>query len=190
MKTSLILCAGLLLFSTAAVANPVMTVEELRAQAVGASHVKLSYTTNYGGDLAATYGTSQSPWVQAGSSTRDLGSGMQSMPIMEMCDCHVPTGTTLDYQIVRANGAVLVTAQVSGTDPTVPSTLGDCTTACQLADADAADAGITGTGGAPGPSPPAKPNGGGCAFLATGTSPVLLGLALLVLALAARRRRS
>jgi hypothetical protein len=95
----------------------------------------------------------------------------------------------LNYTIIRSNGTVLVTAQVSGTDPTLPSTLGNCTTACQLADADAADAGITGTGGTPDAGPPAKGNDGGCAFLATGTSPVLLCLALLGLGIVARRRR-
>ena len=189
MKTSLVLMASLLFSSTAAVANPVMTVEELRAQAVGDSHVKVTYTTNWSGDLALTYGTSHSPWVQAGSSNRDLGSGAQDIPIMEMCDCHVPTGAPLNYTIIRPNGTVLVTAQVSGTDPTLPSTLGNCTTACQLADANAADAGITGSSSTPDAGPPDKAKGGGCAFLATGSSPALLCLALLGLGIAARRRR-
>ena len=187
MKTSLLLSASLLLFSTVAFANPVKTLQELHAHWL-AGHVKLTYITNYDGDHVTTYGTSQSPWVQASSSVQDLGSGMQSIPIMEMCDCHVPTGASLEYEIVSAHGATVVTVEVSGTDPGLPSTLGDCTTACQLADANAADAGRP-DASVPDPGPPAKTKSGGCAFVAPGTSRTLLCLALLGLAIAARRRR-
>jgi hypothetical protein len=211
MKISLSLCAALLLAASAAVANPMMTVQELRGQAVAGPHVKLTYTYNYGPDpdSATTHGKSHSPWIRVGSSNRDTGSGYKDIPILEMCDCHVPSGATLDYKITYANGySSSVSTQVLVPDS--PSG-GDCTAACQLADADAADAGgrdaplstgeataaggATGTGGAttaggtPGSGTADKSNSSGCAFLGTGTSPALLCLALLGLVIAARRRR-
>jgi hypothetical protein len=270
MKTSLVLSASLLLTSTAAVANPMMTVQELRGQALAGPHVKLTFTFNYSPDpvSATTHGTSHSPWVSAGSTSRDTGSGVKPLPILEMCDCHVPTGIPLDYKLVYASGFSSSTS-VQVSVPTSPSGV-DCTTACQLADAAAADAGgldapvatggaigtggatgsggtdgtggatssggadgtggatgsggaigtggATGSGGAPGtggatssggaigtggatgsggaigtggaqdPIPPAKTKGGGCAFVATRTSPALLYLALLALVITARRR--
>jgi hypothetical protein len=187
MKTILFLSASLLLSSTSAVANPRMGVQELRGQTAG-PHVKLTYTTNCGGDLAATYGTSQSPWVKVGSLARDTGSGSEDIPILEMCDCHVPTGVTLDYEIAHGNYAtVFVSTQVS-----VPASPagdgGDCTTACQLADAAVADAGRP-DARASGSGTLDKSNGSGCAFVAPGSSSALLCLALLGLAIAARRRR-
>jgi hypothetical protein len=187
MKASFLLIASLLLTSTAAVANPRIGVQELRGQASG-PHVKLTYTTNCGGDLAVTYGTSQSPWVKVGSLARDTGSGSEDIPILEMCDCHVPTGSTLNYEIAHGNYAtVFVSTQVSvPASPTGGD--GDCTTACQLADAAVADAGRP-DARASDAGTPDKSNGSGCAFVAPGRSSALICLALLGVAIASRRRR-
>jgi len=186
MKTSLILSTILLLSSTTALANPRMGVQELRGLVVAGPHVKLTYTTNCGGDLAATYGTSRSPWVQVGSIARDTGSGSEDIPIREMCDCHVPTGGTLDYEIAHGSyTTVAVSAQV--VVPDSPSG-GDCTTPCQLADAALADAGKS-DARARDAGTPDNAKGGACAFVAPGASPGPLCLALLGLAIAARRRR-
>jgi hypothetical protein len=155
MKRSLFLCASLLLTSTTALANPMMVVQELRGQAVAGPHVKLTYTYNYGTPAGVTtHGTSHSPWVNAGSTSRDTGSGVKSLPILQMCDCHVPTSIMLDYSTTTSPS---VTTQVQV--PADPSG-GDCATPCLPADADAADAGgrdaplstggTTATGGATG----------------------------------------
>jgi hypothetical protein len=278
MKKSLFLCASLLLSSTTALANPMMVVQELRGQAVAGPHVKLTYTYNYGSPVGiTTHGTSHSPWADAGSTSRDTGSGVKSLPILQMCDCHVPTSTALDYSTTTSPS---VTTQVQvPADPTG----GDCMDPCQSADDAIADAGgrdvpvstdgissaggaiaigdtssaggavaivdasaaggaigaggmsaaggatpsggrpaqggavgagglpaaggdipsggslaqggaigaggIATTGGAPGSGTSDKSNGSGCAFVAPGSSPTLLCLAVLGLAIAARRRR-
>jgi hypothetical protein len=173
-----------------------------------------------------------------------------------MCDCHVPTSTTLDYTIVGTTPSVTAQVQVpSQADFDQYPTLQDCIAPCQLADA--ADAGLpdgplsvdtspdtspaerdsavpvdtvpstggniaidapvstggtsatggasgtggviavdtglstggtTAAGGAPGSAEADKAKGGGCAFFAPRTSPALLCLALLGLAIAGRRR--
>ena len=212
MKTFLILSMTFLLSSTAAQANPVRTVQDLHGQAIAGVHVKLTYTSNYGRVPASitTHGSSQSPWVNGPSSTMDLGSGSQSVPSIEMCDCHVPTSTTLDYRIVLEGtvySAVATQVQVpSQADFDTYPTSQDCIAPCQAADA--ADAGqppmstggpaatggaigsggTTATGGAPGTGPVDHDKGSGCALFATRASPALLSLALLGLAIVARRR--
>ena|SRR5664279_518870 len=98
MKTFPFLFASLLL-SSAAFANPVMIVQELSAQVVAGPHVKLTLTYNYGGSDVTTHGTSHSPWASAGSTSRDTGSGGKELTIVQMCDCHVPPSTTLDYKV-------------------------------------------------------------------------------------------
>jgi hypothetical protein len=152
MKTFALSFASLLL-SNAAFANPIMIVQELSAQVVAGPHVKLTYTHNYGSSDVTTHGTTHSPWVSAGSIARDTGSGVKDLPILRMCDCHVPTGSTLDYRIGTGSMSPASTTQVS-----VPEqgdldkvTGDDCKLPCQQADADAVDAGqIDGTGGATG----------------------------------------
>ena len=150
MKTFPILSASLLLLSTTALANPIMVVQEISAQVVSGPHVKLTYTYNYGGPNVATHGTTHSPWVSAGSTSRDTGSGVKELPILRMCDCHVPTATTLDYRIVNGGMSPSAATQVS-----VPAqadldkyvTGDDCRIPCQQADADAVDGGQTNTTG-------------------------------------------
>jgi MYXO-CTERM domain-containing protein len=187
MKISL-LCVSLL-FSSAAVANPMMVVQELSAQVVAGPHVKLTLTYNNGGSDVTKHGSTQSPWINAGSTSRDTGSGVKELPIIQMCDCHVPASTTLDYKVGDGGMSPLATTHVSVPTPDEADRYGDaCKLPCEQADADAADAGRTnGSGGAT----TTKASGGGCAFVTPKTSPTLLGLALLGLGfvLAARRRR-
>ena len=141
MKTILKITGTILLASSTASANPVMMVQEFRGQAVAGPHVKLSYTYNiYSPPTGATtHGTSHSNWVRTGSTSRDTGSGVKSIPILEMCDCHVPSGTTLDYQLVFSTGTSTA-APLRVTVPSAPSTTVACVAECQAADT--LDAGI------------------------------------------------
>ena len=134
MKTALILSGSLFLSSAAAFANPIMIVQEFRAEALAGPHVKLTYTYNYSGSPvgASTYGTSHSPWVQTGSTSRNTGSGSQSLPIYEMCDCHVPIGTH-DYSVVLSYGSGAV-KPISVTVIGAEASKG-CESQCQAADA-------------------------------------------------------
>jgi hypothetical protein len=185
MKAALILVASALVSSTA-LANPVMGVQELRGEAIAGVHVKLSYTYNYGKApvITTVHGTSQSPWVSGGTTSRDTGSGVKPIGILVMCDCHVPTATTLDYDAELSDGT---RSSLSASVRVAPQanfdeypTSQDCIVPCQLA-----DAAQTGVG-----DPTSAKAGGGCTFLGSRTSPALLGLALLGLVIAARRRRS
>jgi hypothetical protein len=218
MKVALVICTSLLLSPAAAVANPVRVMQELGGQAIAGVHVRLTYTSNYGPTPASVtkHGSSQSPWVAGPSSTYDLGSGSQPVGSVVMCDCHVPTSTTLDYRVYFSDGSSsTVNVQVAPQEnfDTYPTSQ-DCIAPCQAADA--ADAGLpptstggttaTGgtpgsggsaiassgtaaTGGAPGTEPKGHGKGGGCALLAMRAWPALPSLALLGLALVAWRRR-
>jgi MYXO-CTERM domain-containing protein len=162
MKTFPFLFASLLL-SSAAFANPVMIVQELSAQVVAGPHVKLTLTYNYGGSDVTTHGTSHSPWASAGSTSRDTGSGVKELPILRMCDCHVPTASTLDYRIGNY-GSPSSATQVSVPEQSDLVTGDDCKRPCQQADADAVDAGQTSaTGGAMGAGGTAATGAGGTA---------------------------
>jgi hypothetical protein len=186
MKTSLCVLTTLLLAPAVSRANPIRVVQELTGREVAGAHVKLTYTYNVGAPEVATHGTGHSPWVQQGSTMRDTGSGAQSLPILTLCDCHVPIGETLAYRTsAGATAGMAIQVQVLG-----QGTGDDCLEPCALVDAAAADAGLRDAPAlAPGPPAPSG-NEGGCALGAGGPSALPLALALAALVHRARRRRS
>ena len=193
MKTSLILSTSLLLVSMPAVANPIAVVQELSGREVAGPHVKLTCTYNTGAPTIATHGLSHTPWVGVGSTYRDTGSGAQEIHIVAMCDCHVPTGTTLDYGTGDSSPLGAVHVEVTG-----EAKGDDCLVPCELVDAAVADTGSPdglgatpgATGGVPTPGTPPAAKGSGCAFIPRGRTAVPLGLALFGLGLVFWRRRS
>ena len=190
MKISLLFTGMFLLASTPALANPIPTFQEGRGAVFAGPHVKLSYTANWGPKPvgAPLYGTSHSKWVQTGTTSHTTSSGYQKLPILEMCDCHVPSGTTLKYTLVY-NSLPLSDITVRVKVPTVPSSSVGCETECQEADAKQAAA----AGKDAGPAATDVPDtveAGGCSFHGLARASTLPFLALLGIAIAALRRRS
>lgn len=145
MKISTLALVCLSLVSGTALANPIMIVGRLSAEATGSTHVRIRYYSNYGTATpqVATYGTSHSDWFTTGESyTADTGSGVKSMTYYFMCDCHVPTGSALTY---TAEGATtyIPAANLTATITPVPSSSTLCDLQC--ASADSRDGGVDST---------------------------------------------
>jgi hypothetical protein len=166
----LVLC--LTLVSSTALANPIMMVMRLSAESTGSTHVRLRYLTNYGSSPSlATYGTSHSDWFTTGDSTsEDTGSGVKTMTYEYMCDCHVPTGSPLTYQVETPSGMPsYYTSQLTVTLTPSPSSTTLCDDKC--AQADSRDASVdTGAGTATGGSTAASTSAASSASTATGGS--------------------
>jgi hypothetical protein len=133
----LLVCLSLL--SSSALANPIMVVVRLSAEVTGTTHVRVRYLTNYGSSNLqnmATYGTSHSDWFTTGDQTsEDTGSGRQTMTYRYMCDCHVPTGSPLTYQIALPSGIPAYTGtQLTATVTPSPRASTLCDDQCALAD--------------------------------------------------------
>ena len=133
MKLFLLATANTILFSTFAVANP-MWAERVTAQAVTGPHVLLQYEVAGTAVIPSgvtTYGTSHSAWTDAGTTSADTGSGLRLLQVLQMCDCHVPVGIILTYQVSARYGYAM---PASVTVPATPPFSGPCTAECAAAD--------------------------------------------------------
>ena len=187
MTKHLIIVVGALLFSAEAAANPAWS-DKLTAEATQGPHVKLVYLYDSGIEdvsprkLRSFYGTRQSPWLPGRSTSADTGSGVRPLSTLEMCDCHVPTGQVLTYELTTTYNAMFapITTIASVTVPADPSSGPPCSAACAQADAlDGGNAGEVdaafpvGTGGSPGTGGETATGGspGTGGEMATGGSP-------------------
>lgn len=136
MKISKLALLCFSLVSGTALANPIMIVGRLSVEATGSTHVRIRYYSNYGTKTpeVATYGTSHSDWFTTGENTSaDTGSGVQTMALNYMCDCHVPTGSALTY---TAGGAstYIPSANLTATITPAPNASTLCDDRCAAAD--------------------------------------------------------
>jgi cobalamin biosynthesis Mg chelatase CobN len=161
------------LFSGTALANPIAIIMRLSAEVTGSTHVRLRYLTNYGSNPnLITYGTGHSEWFSTGDTiSLDAGSGARTMTYQYMCDCHVPTGSPLTYQVL--------TSMSGGFSPSFPAELtatvtpaASPTTLCdeKCAQVDSRDAGADSTGAATGGSTGSNTATGGATAASTATS--------------------
>ena len=167
MKRFFIIAVFALLISVDASANPAW-VSSLSTQPVDGPHVKLTYLCDTAvkddeTPLLNYHGTSHSPWKVGQDTSMNTGSGVRPLHMMEMCDCHVPTGEKLIYQSAPGNLSygVHTTVTVAATYAQASVAGNPCAAECALADAmdggsaEEADAalpvatgGSSGTGGA------------------------------------------
>jgi len=167
MQRFFIIAAIACLFPIEASANPAW-VTSLSAQPVDGPHVRLVYRcdTVYEDDnppILNYHGTSHTPWRLGQDTGMDTGSGMRSVHVMGLCDCHVPTEQKLIYQSEPGTPSygVYTTVTVAATYAQDPLAGNPCGEECALAgvidgggvgEADAAlpvaTGGSPGTGGA------------------------------------------
>lgn len=181
-------------------ANPVMSVDEAYAQQVpGSAHVQLTRLV-YPGDASAMVVTRDGQTLSAevvatAGPSRDLGSGVTSIPAFVMCDCSVPKGQhryvvdgfTVNLEVLDAIGTSL-------SPPPQPSA--DCVTSCPSAPIEPGAGGATGQGGSTAAggataTPTEKDDSSGCSISLRSGGSWLGALGLLsALALVFGRRRT
>jgi hypothetical protein len=103
--TKLVLAGPAVLIATSASANPVMS-ELARIREVPGPHVQLTYAVDGSSgkspkipSAAETFGTKSTPW-KAASYSANTGSGIRGLLAVQRCDCFVPMGQSLVYNIV------------------------------------------------------------------------------------------
>ena len=98
-----IVASQLVILATPAFANPIAT-EAFRAREVPGPHVQLTYAVD--GKTPATpsdvvtFGSRHTPWkLMTTSFNTNTGSGIKGISGIQMCDCQVPMGKSLEYKI-------------------------------------------------------------------------------------------
>jgi MYXO-CTERM domain-containing protein len=199
MKSPCMFLLGLSLVSSTAFANPIMTVMQLSAVVTGNTHVRLRYLTNNWSDWTMSdmvfHGTGHSEWFTTGETTsRNTGSGSQTMTYRFACDCYVPTGAALTYKVTGAS-SYIPDSDVNVTVTPTPNDSSLCDEKClQVARADASVSGTpSGSSSSDAKSsqdPPPEQGGGSCSLSSHGHAGVFPLLPVLgLLALCLRRRQ-
>ena len=103
----IIVASQLVILATPAFANPI-ALEVVRAREVPGSHVQLTYgvdgKTPATPSNTTTFGSKSTPWkAPAGTYQTNTGSGVRGVNAIQMCDCGVPVGQKLGYQITVAS---------------------------------------------------------------------------------------
>ncbi len=186
--------------ASSAQANPVMSVDEAYAQQVpGSAHVQLTRLV-YPGDASTMVVTRDGQTLTAevvatAGPSRDLGSGVTSIPAFVMCDCSVPKGQhsyvvdgfTVNLEVLDAVGTSL-------SPPPQPSA--DCVTVCANTSPQTGVGGATGQGGSTAAggataTPTEKDDSSGCSIsLRSGGSWLgALGLVTVLALMLGRKRK-
>jgi hypothetical protein len=213
----LFLVAQIVLLATPAFANPIAT-EVLRAREVEGAHVQLTYGVDGKAPqipaIPITFGIKSTTWKPlAISYSTNTGSGLKGVRAVQMCDCGVPLGQPLSYNVTVASTydgkAVTLTSTLTlsgkvdaavkdpplfdGSAWHIPDPFEvqglDCTVEC-LTSAPSATGGAMSTGGSTAATTELKNNDGACSMV-QGSHPAVLAVLLLGTGLAfiARRKR-
>jgi hypothetical protein len=133
MRSSFVVFAAPLLLASAVQANPMFTTS-LRARAVAGPHVQLTYAAlsdTKDPIRVKSFGKTVTPWTKYEGFRTNMGSGITSTKSLQMCDCFVPIGVSLGYEVelppISGRADVMlayVTAASSAGGPIVPSRSG------------------------------------------------------------------